>query len=97
MLDLSLCCRMGSGKLLKSRGGSGNSTPGSPRSVDMVSKGISSPMRSTSRPSTADDDSVKIDKISYQHMFQDIVSIKTMLLKLKRVLSEVKNIFLFCS
>lgn len=40
---------------------------------------------------SGDEASLKIDRSTYQHMFQDIVSLKTMLLKLKRVLQEVRR------
>ncbi|XP_012149480.2 uncharacterized protein LOC100878688 isoform X2 [Megachile rotundata] len=66
----------------------------SPRSVDSSrNRQFSSPLR-TSRnvqsPSldSGDEGSLRVDRNTYQHMFQDIVSIKTMLLKLKRVLQE---------
>jgi hypothetical protein len=39
--------------------------------------------------SEAEDTSLRLDRGTYQYMYQDIVSIKTMLLKLKRVLQEV--------
>ncbi|XP_043263025.1 uncharacterized protein LOC122403531 isoform X2 [Colletes gigas] len=66
----------------------------SPRSLDGTrNRQFSSPLR-TSRnvqsPSidSGDERSLRVDRDTYQHMFQDIVSIKTMLLKLKRVLQE---------
>lgn len=40
---------------------------------------------------SGDEASLRIDRSTYQHMFQDIVSLKTMLLKLKRVLQEVRD------
>lgn len=38
---------------------------------------------------SGDEGSLRVDRDTYQHMFQDIVSIKTTLLKLKRVLQQV--------
>ena len=43
----------------------------------------------TTPGSEAEDTSLRLDRGTYQYMYQDIVSIKTMLLKLKRVLQEV--------
>nr|XP_034186812.1 uncharacterized protein LOC117607338 isoform X3 [Osmia lignaria] len=69
-----------------------------PRSVDNLrNRQFSSPLR-TSRnvhsPSldSGDEGSLRVDRNTYQHMFQDIVSIKTMLLKLKRVLQETETL-----
>ncbi|KAK2576942.1 hypothetical protein KPH14_005558 [Odynerus spinipes] len=76
-------------RLLRSRSGAE-----SPRSLDSVrSRQIPSPLRtprSIPSPSfdTSDDASIRIDRATFQYMFQDIVSLKTMLLKLKRVLQE---------
>jgi hypothetical protein len=39
--------------------------------------------------SETEDSSLRLDRGTYQYMYQDIVNIKTMLLKLKRVLQEV--------
>lgn len=47
------------------------------------------PQVSSSCVDSGDESSLRIDRGTYQYMFQDIVSIKTMLLKLKRVLQEV--------
>lgn len=47
---------------------------------------------SSSCVDSGDEASLRIDRGTYQYMFQDIVSIKTMLLKLKRVLQEVRPI-----
>lgn len=65
-------CR-NNGKL--AAGSSGNSSPASHKS-------------NVSRASTDEDLSIRLDKTTYHHMFQDIVTIKSMLLKLNRVLSE---------
>lgn len=84
--DLMCCCRTGGGAFLKSR--TGSSTPGSPRSCD-VSNGTPSPLRP--RTSAPEEDSIRIEKNSYENMFQDIAGIKKMLLKLKQVLTEVRK------
>ncbi|XP_025152842.1 putative uncharacterized protein DDB_G0282129 isoform X3 [Harpegnathos saltator] len=66
----------------------------SPRSLDsMRNRQVSSPLRRTGDVQSpcldsGDEASLRIDRATYQHMFQDIVSLKTMLLKLKRVLQE---------
>ncbi|XP_066603280.1 serine-rich adhesin for platelets isoform X2 [Prorops nasuta] len=66
----------------------------SPRSMDgMRSRPISSPLRtpkSIQSPNldSGDEGSLRMERDTCQYMFQDIVSIKTMLLKLKRVLQE---------
>ncbi|XP_020282955.1 uncharacterized protein LOC109854357 isoform X3 [Pseudomyrmex gracilis] len=76
-------------RLLRSRSGTE-----SPRSLDnMRNRQVSSPMRTSGNASSpcidsGDEASLRIDRGTYQYMFQDIVSIKTMLLKLKRVLQE---------
>lgn len=76
-------------RLLRSRSGTD-----SPRSIDSVrSRQVSSPLRparNVQSPSldSGDESSIRVERATYQHMFQDIVSIKTMLLKLKRVLQE---------
>lgn len=49
------------------------------------------PQVSSSCVDSGDEASLRIDRGTYQYMFQDIVSIKTMLLKLKRVLQEVRR------
>lgn len=78
-------------RLLRSRSGAE-----SPRSLDSVrSRQIPSPLRtprSIPSPSfdSSDDTTIRIDRATFQYMFQDIVSLKTMLLKLKRVLQEVR-------
>ena len=41
---------------------------------------------------SGDEGSLRLERGTYSYMFQDIVSIKTMLLKLKRVLQEVMYI-----
>ncbi|XP_070157325.1 serine-rich adhesin for platelets isoform X7 [Polyergus mexicanus] len=76
-------------RLLRSRSGTE-----SPRSLDNIrNRQVSSPMRTSGSVSSScvdsgDESSLRIDRGTYQYMFQDIVSIKTMLLKLKRVLQE---------
>ncbi|XP_015188874.1 PREDICTED: homeobox protein prospero isoform X2 [Polistes dominula] len=76
-------------RLLRNRSGAE-----SPRSLDSVrSRQIPSPLRtprSIPSPSfdSSDDTTIRIDRATFQYMFQDIVSLKTMLLKLKRVLQE---------
>ncbi|XP_012217000.2 serine-rich adhesin for platelets isoform X3 [Linepithema humile] len=79
-------------RLLRSRSGTE-----SPRSLDnMRSRQVSSPMRTSGSASSCvdsgDEASLRIDRGTYQYMFQDIVSIKTMLLKLKRVLQEAETL-----
>lgn len=77
-------------RLLSSR-----SSTDSPRSLDGAKKSqIFSPLRPSRNiqsPSldSGDEGSIRIERGTYGYMFQDIVSIKTMLLKLKRVLQEV--------
>ncbi|XP_017888425.1 uncharacterized protein LOC108629948 isoform X4 [Ceratina calcarata] len=70
----------------------------SPRSLDGTrNRQYFSPLR-TSRniqsPSldSGDEGSLRVDRDTYQHMCQDIVSIKTMLLKLKRVFQEAETL-----
>ncbi|XP_063238007.1 uncharacterized protein LOC134539712 isoform X2 [Bacillus rossius redtenbacheri] len=78
--------------ILRSRPGS---TPDSPRSLDSASRPVRSPLRlprQLNGPSDADDSSVRLDRGTYQYMFQDIVSIKTMLLKLNRILQEADTL-----
>ena len=71
----------------------------SPRSIDSPrNRQFSSPLRisrNVQSPSldSGDEGSLRVDRDTYQHMFQDIVSIKTMLLKLKRVLQEVRCVY----
>ncbi|XP_011504653.1 PREDICTED: uncharacterized protein LOC105367587 isoform X2 [Ceratosolen solmsi marchali] len=66
----------------------------SPKSLDSTrSRQIFSPLRpprSIQSPSldSGDEGSLRLERGTYNYMFQDIVSIKTMLLKLKRVLQE---------
>ncbi|XP_076663733.1 uncharacterized protein LOC143366500 isoform X3 [Andrena cerasifolii] len=70
----------------------------SPRSIDSPrNRQFSSPLRisrNVQSPSldSGDEGSLRVDRDTYQHMFQDIVSIKTMLLKLKRVLQEAETL-----
>ncbi|XP_014474267.1 PREDICTED: uncharacterized protein LOC106744215 isoform X2 [Dinoponera quadriceps] len=70
----------------------------SPRSLDsMRNRQVSSPLRRTGDVQSpyldsGDEASLRIDRATYQHMFQDIVSLKTMLLKLKRVLQEADTL-----
>lgn len=91
-------------RLLWSRTGTPNSVPDSPKSVDSKSTArsrhsvTSSPLRlSKGVPLSAgydSDDSIRLDRASHSAMKQDIMSIKTMLLKLRRVLNEVLILFL---
>ncbi|XP_012285930.1 uncharacterized protein LOC105702722 isoform X2 [Orussus abietinus] len=80
-------------RLLRSRSGME-----SPRTLDSVrTRQVSSPLRpprNIQSPSldSGDEGSVRVERGTYQHMFQDIVSIKTMLLKLKRVLQEAETL-----
>ncbi|XP_036149602.1 uncharacterized protein LOC105837460 isoform X2 [Monomorium pharaonis] len=80
-------------RLLRSRSGTE-----SPRSLDNTrNRQVSSPMRTSGSVSSScvdsgDEASLRIDRGTYQYMFQDIVSIKTMLLKLKRVLQETETL-----
>lgn len=88
-------------RLLRSRASTPNSVPDSPSSLDsrINSKASHSLTRSPMRPprppigSSAgyeSDDSIKIDRSNHSAMVQDIVQMKTMLIKLKRVLNEVR-------
>lgn len=43
----------------------------------------------SSKHSIVEDSLIMLDKTSYENVFQDIVSMKTMLVKLKNLLSEV--------
>lgn len=71
----------------KSRdGSSGRSTPVPTKCPDVVP----SPHRSMA-VNELEDATIKLDMASYQHMFQDVVGMKSMLLKLKRLLSEVSQ------
>ncbi|XP_033230495.1 putative mediator of RNA polymerase II transcription subunit 26 isoform X3 [Belonocnema kinseyi] len=80
-------------RLLRSRFGTD-----SPRSLDNVrTRQVFSPLRpprNVQSPSldSGDEGSLRLERGTYQHMFQDIVSIKTMLLKLKRVLQEAETL-----
>ncbi|EZA62357.1 hypothetical protein X777_03391 [Ooceraea biroi] len=87
-------------RLFRSRSGTE-----SPRSLDnMRNRQVSSPMRSSGNVTSnwlqisspcvdsGDEASLRIDRGTYQYMFQDIVSIKTMLLKLKRILQETETL-----
>lgn len=79
-------------KVLRSRPGS---TPDSPRSLDPKAHVTGSPLRPPRQAtpgSEAEDTSLRLDRGTYQYMYQDIVSIKTMLLKLKRVLQEAETL-----
>ncbi|XP_058799303.1 serine-rich adhesin for platelets isoform X2 [Phymastichus coffea] len=75
-------------KLFNSR-----SSSESPRSLDSRRPQTFSPLRTQRNiqsPSidSGDEGSLRMERGAYNYMFQDIVSIKTMLLKLKRVLQE---------
>ncbi|GLV42039.1 uncharacterized protein CBL_05002 [Carabus blaptoides fortunei] len=82
---------------LRSRTNTPNSVPDSPRSLDRV-RGLASSnslLRSArtthGSPAAYDsDDSLRLDRITHGSMVNDIVGIKTMLLKLKRVLQETE-------
>lgn len=79
-------------RILRSRTGS---TPDSPRSLDTKTRLTSSPLRpprQATPSSEAEDGSLRLDRGTYQYMYQDIVNIKTMLLKLKRVLQEAETL-----
>lgn len=91
-----------SSRLLRSRASTPSSIPDSPCSLDsrINSKTGHSVTRSPMRPPRPSigspagyesDDSIKIDRASHGAMVQDIVQMKTMLLKLKRVLNEVSS------
>ncbi|KAJ8919217.1 hypothetical protein NQ315_012205 [Exocentrus adspersus] len=85
-------------RLLRSRTGTPNSIPDSPRSLDGRTARLSRPSAASSpiKPrinhlsSTGydSDDSIRLDRANHTAMKQDIISIKTMLLKLRRVLNE---------
>lgn len=83
-------------RLLRTRVGSSGSGGDSPRSLDTprMRSGLSSPLRpsrqATSSPGDdlSDDSGIRLDKGMYQNMFQDVINIKTLLLRLKRVLQE---------
>lgn len=87
-------------RLRRSSAGTPNSVVHSPRSLDNRTARISIPTitRSSAKSrinhfnSTGydSDDSLRLDRINHTPMKQDIVSIKTMLLKLRRVLNEVR-------
>nr|CAD7264507.1 unnamed protein product [Timema shepardi] len=71
-----------------------SSASDSPHSLDSKTRSLGSPLRPPRQvqASECEDGSIRLDRGTYQYMFQDIVSIKTMLLKLKRVLQEWKII-----
>ncbi|KAK5650938.1 hypothetical protein RI129_001967 [Pyrocoelia pectoralis] len=92
-------------RLLRSRASTPNSISDSPHSLDNNNRASSrtshsvtrSPMRpprpSVNSPAGYDsDDSIKIDRSSHGAMVQDIVQMKTMLFKLKRVLNESETL-----
>lgn len=95
---------MRTSRLLRSRNSTpSSSVPDSPRSLDsrinvrvrpsLVSNSpLSKPIMRGSATSSAgyeSDDSLKFERSNHLAMTQDVMSIKTMLLKLKRVLHEV--------
>lgn len=100
------CSNASKTRLLWSRTGTPNSIPDSPKSVDSRSTArsrhsvSSSPLRLSKVPLSAgydSDDSIRLDRANHSAMKQDIMSIKTMLLKLRRVLNEVFSFSLsFC-
>lgn len=88
-------------RLLRSRAGTPNSVPDSPRSLESRTARISRPTTNNSPGKSRishlnstgydSDDSVRLDRVNHTAMKQDIMSIKTMLLKLRRVLNEVRK------
>lgn len=88
-------------RLLRSRAGTPNSVPDSPRSLESRTARISRPTTTNSPVKSRishlnstgydSDDSVRLDRVNHTAMKQDIMSIKTMLLKLRRVLNEVRK------
>ncbi|XP_043470947.1 uncharacterized protein LOC122504113 isoform X3 [Leptopilina heterotoma] len=80
-------------RLLRNRSGAD-----SPKSLDSTrSRQVFSPLRpprNVQSPGldSGDEGSLRLERGTYQHMFQDIVSLKTMLLKLKRVLQEAETL-----
>ncbi|CAH0553042.1 unnamed protein product [Brassicogethes aeneus] len=86
-------------RLLRSRASTPSSVPDSPRSLDgratsrTRTLATGSPAKTrigqlTSAAGYDSDDSVRLDRANHTAMKQDIISIKTMLLKLRRVLNE---------
>ncbi|KRT81970.1 hypothetical protein AMK59_5461, partial [Oryctes borbonicus] len=88
-------------RLLRSRGGTPNSNPDSPRSIEggrvhvrSRSSVSQSPLRlsrvtlASSAGGYDSDDSIKLDRTCHSAMVQEVMGMKTMLLKLKRVLHE---------
>nr|CAD7447001.1 unnamed protein product [Timema bartmani] len=71
-----------------------SSASDSPHSLDSKPRSLGSPLRPPRQvqASECEDGSIRLDRGTYQYMFQDIVSIKTMLLKLKRVLQEAETL-----
>ncbi|XP_018579087.1 uncharacterized protein LOC108917117 isoform X3 [Anoplophora glabripennis] len=96
--EQALKCNTSRPRLLRSRTGTPNSVPDSPRSLDGRTARLSRPSAASSpiKPrinhlsSTGydSDDSIRLDRANHTAMKQDIISIKTMLLKLRRVLNE---------
>ncbi|KAL3278326.1 hypothetical protein HHI36_013657 [Cryptolaemus montrouzieri] len=88
-------------RFLRSRTGTPNSVSDSPSSLDGRSNGrtrtavTGSPLRRLAHASSlgyeSDDSVVKLDRASHAAIKNDIVSVKTMLLKLRRVLNEQTN------
>lgn len=71
-----------------------SSAPDSPR-YSLGSSGVPSPLRPPRQLASSDSDEsamMRVDRGTYQHMYQDVVHIKTMLLKLKRVLQEAETL-----
>ncbi|XP_034245217.1 uncharacterized protein LOC117647543 isoform X2 [Thrips palmi] len=71
-----------------------SSAPDSPR-YSLGSSGAPSPLRPPRQLASSDSDEsamMRVDRGTYQHMYQDVVHIKTMLLKLKRVLQEAETL-----
>lgn len=94
-------------RLLRSRNSTPNSVPDSPRSLDSRLNNAkqrpslnNSPLRpprgsAVSSAGYESDDSIKFERSNHIAMAQDVMSIKTMLLKLKRVLHEVSGAIFF--
>lgn len=96
-------------RFLRSRGGTPNSNPDSPRSIEGGRVNIrsrssvsQSPLRlsrvtlASSTGGYDSDDSIKLDRTCHSAMVQEVMGMKTMLLKLKRVLHEVRRIRIVC-
>ncbi|XP_054285721.1 uncharacterized protein LOC129002145 [Macrosteles quadrilineatus] len=88
---------------LRARVGSSGSGADSPRSLDTPRSALrslsalSSPLRSsrqgTSSPGEdlSEDSGIRVQRVTYQSMYQDVINIKALLLKLSRVMQENEN------